>query len=129
MGKLRCKGDATSPRFQRWDQSLVTACHGRGRGTSSVGAGSEVFSPSPNEATSLSRTSQRIITTMKRSMLAILECLLCGRHKVPYVFNPHNSPKKCMLLSSHYIDGKTEAQRANVIMATQLVCGSTTMQH
>lgn len=62
-------------------------------------------------------------------MLAILECLLYGRHKVPYVFNPHNSPKKCMLLSSHYIDGKTEAQRANVIMATQLVCGSTTMQH
>lgn len=48
-------------------------------------------------------------------MPAILECLLYARHKMPYVFNSHNSPKKCILLLSHYTDGETEALWAKVI--------------
>lgn len=87
----------------------------QGQGDTKCGGGLECFSLSPKLSIILSRTSQRIITTIKRSLPAILECLLYARHKLPYVFNPHNSPKKCILLLSHYTDGETEAQWAKVI--------------
>lgn len=49
-------------------------------------------------------------TTTKRSILAINECLLLARHKLPYAFNHHDGLKKYLLLSSHATDGETEVQ-------------------
>lgn len=92
--------------------------------------GVENFSPSPRFPISPSRTSQIIViiiitTTIKRSILAIRECLLYARHKGSYVFNPHNSPKKCRLLSPQ----STERERGPKYLpvGAQLVSGGTTV--